>query len=291
MFRQLKFFFLIFILLISCTERIDINTRNAAPRLSVFGYLTNQPGVHTIKITYTAGYFTTEAPIGISNAIVSIFDGDNHYILAENPDTAGVYYTDSLFFAIEGKTYTLDISLDFNRDGTNEQYRATALMPFATRVDSVILSPSQFLPDHPNLLLYGMVPQIQKNYLALYLQKNSEESTIFDYFLILTDSYFESGDSGIINGYEFPCFIRDGIQKGDTISFTVKSFSEDFSTFISHARSEVGGSNPIFGGPPADVRTNIFAIDNNNTTPIVGYFGAFPQDGKSTISDQDFLRH
>ena len=272
------------ILLFSCTERIDINTNDAAPRLSVFGYVTNLQGVHTVKITYTAGYFTSEAPIGISNAIVSLFDGTNRYFLTENPDTAGVYCTDPLFSGKEGKTYTLDISLDFNKDGIDEHYRATAYMPYATRVDSVELQPS-LMPSVPNLLLYGKVPDTQKNYLALYLQKNSEITNIFGYFLILTDSYFEGYD---IDGYEFPCFIRGGIEIGDTITFKVKSFSEEFANFISHAKSEVGGSNPIFGGPPADVGTNIFALDKNNETPIVGFFGAFPQDEKYTISEQDF---
>ena len=281
--RLLTIFFILFF---SCTERIDINTNDAAIRLSIFGYITNQQGVHNIKITYTAGYFTTEAPIGITNATVSLFDGTNRYFLTENPDTAGVYCTDPLFYAKEGNTYTLDIYLDFNRDGINEHYRAVAYTPYATRVDSVVLSPS-IIPSVPNLLLYGKVPDIQTNYLGLYVQKNSEISNIFGYFLIITDSYFEGYD---IDGYEFPCFVGDGIEKGDTITFKVKSFTQEFDRFLSHAKSEVGGSNPIFGGPPADVGTNIYALDKNNDTQIVGFFAAFPEDEKYTIAERDFKR-
>ena len=270
----------------SCTERIDIKTDDAAPCLSVFGYITNKINHHFIKITYTAGYFTTEPPKGISNATVTISDGTNVCILTESVDSAGVYVTPPTFYAVEGKTYTLDISLDFDNDGVNEQYRATAYMPYATRVDTVILSPSK-IPSTPNLLLFGKVPDIQENNLALYINKNSEKRNIFGYFLILTDSYFEGYD---IDGYEFPCVVRDGIKTGDTIIFRVNSFSHDFSHFISHAKSEVGGSNPIFGGPPADVGTNIYALDKNNTVKIVGFFGAFPWDEKYTISDSDYQR-
>ena len=272
------------LLIISCTERIDINTSDATPRLSVFGYITNKQEAHQIKITYSAGYFSSEAPIGISNALVSISDGENRFYLTEVPDSAGLYRTSDDFFGIEGKTYTLDISLDFDKDGQNEQYQATDYMPFMTVVDSVVLRPS-LMPRVPNLLLYGLVPEIQKNYLALYLKKNSDEQMIFNYFIILTDSYFEGY---IIDGYEFPCFVRDGIETGDTITFKVSSFSRQFTDFISSARSEVGGSNPIFGGPPVDVETNIRPLDKNSEVKTAGYFGAFPWDEKFTIAERDF---
>ena len=272
------------LLLLSCTERIYINTSDAAPRLSVFGYITNKQGHHYIKITYSAGYFSSEAPVGISNATVSISDGENIFYLTEVPDSAGVYRTSEDFVGIEGKIYTLDISLDFDKDGYDEQYQAIGYMPYMTVVDSVVLSPS-ILPMVPNLLLYGKVPEIQSNHLALYLKKNSEEQNIFNYFIILTDSYFEGYD---IDGYEFPCFVRDGIETGDTITFKVCSFSREFNRFISNARSEVGGSNPIFGGPPVDVETNIRPLDKNSEIKTAGFFGAFPWDEKYTIAEQDF---
>ena len=275
---------LLSLLIISCTERIEINTSEATPRLSVFGYITNYQGYHYIKITYTAGYFTSDAPEGISNALVSISDGENRFYLTEVPDSVGVYRTSEDFFGIQGKTYTLDISLDFDKDGQNEEYQAIGYMPYITVVDSVVLSPS-LMPMLPNLLLYGLVPDIQSNHLALYLKKNSDKQTIFDYFIILTDSYFEGY---IINGYEFPCFVRDGIEKGDTITFKVSSFSREFTHFISNARSEVGGSNPIFGGPPVDVETNIRPLDKNSEIKTAGFFGAFPWDEKYTIAERDF---
>lgn len=272
------------VLIFSCTERIDINTDDAAPRLSVFGYVTNKQQQHYIKITYSAGYFSKEAPVGISNAIVSISDGESIVYLTEVPDSAGVYRTSEDFYGIEGRNYTLDISLDFNKDGIYEKYQATEYMPYKTVVDSVVLKESVMLWA-PNLLLYGKVPETQKNYLALYLKKNTEEQKIFDYFIILSDSYFEGH---IIDGYEFPCFVRDGIIKGDTITFKVCSFSREFTNFISHARDEVGGSNPIFGGPPVDVETNIRALDKNNEIKTAGFFGVFPWDENFTIAEQDF---
>ncbi|MDR2927256.1 MAG: DUF4249 domain-containing protein [Cytophagaceae bacterium] len=275
---------LLLITLVSCTERIEINTSDAAPRLSVFGYITNRVATHTITITRTAGYFSTQPPEGINNAAVTLSDGNITHLLARKPDAAGVYCTAPNFYGTENTTYTLNITLDFDNDGTPEQYTAQAHMPGATRVDSIKLQPS-VMPRIPNLLLYGEVPDYQKNCLAVYLSKNNEHENIFEYLLILTDSYF---NGHIINGYAFPCFVDEGVKKSDTILFRVNSFSSDFAAFISNARGETGGSNPIFDGPPVDVQTNITAVDKNNTTGIAGYFGAFAWDEKITVSDRDF---
>ncbi len=270
----------------SCTERIDIKTKDASPALSIFGYITDKPEQHAIKITRTSGYFSTEPPTPISNATVTISDEKDIIRLTENPDTPGVYLTNPHIRAEEGHQYTLDVWLDFNEDGINEHYQAkSGAMPYSTRIDSIVLSPSS-LPFIPNLLLYGKVPDNQKNNLAVYLIKNSEPINIFSYFLILPDGYFMGHD---IQGYEFPCMVTDGVQLGDTIRFRVNSFTSDFSNFLSHARSESGAKNPIFSGPPSNVASNIVATDPNNDVEIVGYFSAFPQSESSTISDREYM--
>lgn len=272
------------LLFFGCTARIDIKTDDAKPGLAVFGYLTNDTMQHAIKITRTTGYFSTDPSPIVSSAKVSITDGEKVFVLSESFDTPGVYLTASDVYGEEGKTYTLNLELDFDNDGIDELYQAKATMPYATRVDSIVLADSK-MPFLPDLLLYGKVPDNQKNYLAVYLIKNNEPKIIFDYLMILPDGYFIGHD---IQGYEFPCFVNEGVGLGDTITFRVSSFSNDFSSFISHARSESGAKNPIFSGPPANVRTNITALDPTNEVVIQGYFGAFPSSEKSTISEKKY---
>ncbi len=285
---QFKIIFIITFLssVYSCTERIDINTKAGESKLSVFGYITNDTTRHIIKITRTAPYFSTNAPEGISNAVVTISDESNIYTLTESMDYPGVYFTQKNVYGEEGETYTLDILLDFDGDGVNEHYQAVAKMPYATRVDSLGLQPSKDMEYLPELLLYGLIPDLQKNYLALYITKNKIPETILDYYLIISDGYFKGYE---IIGYEIPFVVEDGVAQGDTVLFRVSSFSKEFSDFISHARSESGGSNPIFGGPPADVKSNIYAMDTENTVGIVGAFGAFPFNEAYIISDKDYI--
>ena len=269
-----------------CTAPIEINTDDADPRLVIFGYITNQPGVNSIRISSTNGYFNNNRPPVISGAEVSIsYDGIT-VPLTEDSDTLGLYMTGFDFHGRDGKTYTLDVKLDFDGDGVKEHYRAEATIPLSTRVDSVKLQPS-LLPFMPNLLLYGYVPESQSNNLALYLIKNNKPVNVLDYFLIIPDWYFKGND---IYGYQFPCLVEDGILAGDTITFRVASFTDDFSEFISHSSSAAGGSNPLFGGPPSDVKTNIRVVDSNNEVEVVGYFSAFSTSEKFTISDRDYQR-
>lgn len=272
--------------LFSCTERIEIKTKAGDTKLSIFGYITNDTTQHSVKITRSAPYFSTDTQQTISNAIVTISDGDIVFSLTESTENPGLYLTEENVYATEGKTYTLDILLDFNDDGRNEHYRAVSTMPYATQVDSIVLRPSKELSFLPELLLYGRLPENQTNRLALYVTKNKFPETIFDYFMIIPDWYFKGYE---IDGYELPFMVEDGILAGDTILFRVSSFGRDFSSFISQARSEAGGKNPIFSGPPADVKTNITALDPENKTGIVGTFGAFPISETYTISDKDYL--
>lgn len=270
----------------SCTAPIDIKTEDAKPRLAIFGYITNKQDVHKIQISTTNGYFSTDKPPAISDAIVTISYDNVVFALSQDPDAPGMYMTDPFFQGEEGKTYTLDIALDFDGNGVKEHYRAEATMPYNVRVDSIKLVASKEIPWFPNLLLYGYVPESQQNNLALYLIKNNEPKKLLDYFFIIPDWYFKGNH---IQGYEFPSMMKDGIAIGDTVTFRVASFSGDFAEFVSHAKSEAGGSMPLFGGPPADVKSNVVAIDPDNDTPIVGYFGAFPSDEKSTIADRNYI--
>lgn len=282
--KKIIFLFPILCFCYSCTDRITIDTKDAEARLSVFGYLTPDKMRHSIKITRTAGYFSSNQPEGISDAIVTISDGTNIFPLFELPDSAGLYLTDFIW-GIEGKTYTLNISLDFDNDGILENFQATSTMPYSTHIDSILITSIPPLP-FPYLLLYGTIPLFQQNMMGLYVYKNRDIVSILNYFMIIPDYYFKPGENGEIDGVEFPFFHEKGVLENDTIFFLVRSFESNFSTFLSQAYS-AGASNPIFGGPSADVITNIVALDSEIQT--VGFFSTFSQSVKSVIADKDYL--
>ena len=63
---------------------------------------------------------------------------------------------------------------------------------------------------------------------------------------------------------------------GDTVTVEMNSIGTDYANFIWEAQSEVKGSNPLFSGPPANVKGN---IDNGAT----GFFAAYSVSRAYTI--------
>jgi hypothetical protein len=93
----------------SCTERIDIDLDDSYTRLVVEGSITTDTAFHIVKLTKTTSYYYAEQAPGVSNAEVSISDGDSTWVLPEKEE--GVYMPEHPFAGIPGKTYKLNIIL------------------------------------------------------------------------------------------------------------------------------------------------------------------------------------
>ncbi|MDR3327225.1 MAG: DUF4249 domain-containing protein [Prevotellaceae bacterium] len=267
--------------LFSCTSPIYINTKGAEPRLVIFGTINEDYTRHCIRITKSTNYFSNEAPPPVTDAIVTISVDNEVFTLAQDDTVPGSYFTDSLS-AAAGKTYTLDVQLDFDNDGVAEHYQASSLMPKGPRVDSIKLSPI-VLDKVPILFLYGQVYYETENHFCIYTGKNNEEQGLFDYFMILSDAYI----STIGNAYPMPYFAEGGIHKGDTVNFRVDNLNLEYANFLSEVSQETSVSTPIFSAPPAEVVTNIKCLNAN--IKVSGFFAAYSK-GRDliTISNIDF---
>ncbi|MDR0370613.1 MAG: DUF4249 domain-containing protein [Prevotellaceae bacterium] len=266
----------------SCLAPIDVATKNGDAYVNIYGYLTTDTTQHHIRITYSDYFFSAEPPRGIGNALVSISDEDgNVMVLTESPDTAGLYLTDCDAYAIEGKMYTLNVEVDIDNDGIKEHFQAKSDVPYSAKTDSIVLTSGK-LPYLPFVKIYGEVPQNQKNYLAIYCSKNNDTVGIFDYLMIVEDWYFDNSN---IQGTEFPLFIEDGIEIGDTLHFRVNSFNQEFAHFSMQVRTETSPSNPILSSPPANVISNVKLTDEGKSVNVVGFFSTFSYKTAFRISD------
>lgn len=268
----------------SCLAPIDIKTKNGDTYINIYGYLTSDTMQHRIRITYSDYFFSSEAPVGIGNATVSISDGDKTMYLTESPDTIGLYLTDDKTYAEEGKSYVLNVEVDIDNDGINEHFQASANVPYTVHADSIVVAPGK-IPFVPTIRLYGEIPQNQQNHLAIYISKNNDTIGLFDYFMILEDWYYHT-DS--IQGTEFPLFFEDGIEIGDTLHFRVNSFAGEFARFVSQVKTETSPSNPIFSNPPANVSSNIISLNPDKEINVVGFFSAFAYKKAFAISDKAY---
>jgi len=281
--NRMIFCFLLSIVACSCIAPIDIETDDASPRLVIYGYITTDAKHHSIRITRLAGYFNTENPVNVSGATVTISDDDgNTFHLDENPDEPGLYQTAGDVSGEEGKTYTLDVHADM------QHYRASAHLTAHIKdigIDSVRLRTSQWSENRVEVLLFA---------------EDFPEDHPYSIFVSVNDSILNPTMNrfrvrqNIISG--MTCYIirqsmesdeddedRFLLRPGDKVTVNINAISQAYADFISAAQTELRGSIPIFGGPPANVPTNIESVDAR--TPAIGFFTAFPSRYGSVVHE------
>jgi hypothetical protein len=263
---------------VACTERMDIDVNDAPLQLAIYGAITTDTTQHEISVRRSSNYFSNTAPEGISGATVTVSDGDEIFPLTESPYEKGVYLTAPDVFGVEGKTYTLNVAVEFN--GATDEYEATSFLPYSIRVDSVVFRQSGLAANIVDVLLYGKFPESSNNYLNVLAYKNDNiplNDRLSDFNIIVS----ENADTREINGavcmhirseYDED---RAFIEPGDLVTVQVCSITKEYADYVQDAQSELRGSIPIFSGPPANVRTNIRARDVSNTTPVCGFFTAY----------------
>ena len=288
---------LIVVLMIAaaCTERIDIKTNDAPPRLVIYGYISSDTMQHSIRITRSAGYFTTGSPEGVSNAAVTFTDNENNVIpLTENDTIPGLYQTAADVYGEEGKSYRLDVFLDSDGENFAGHYTASAYLQHIHHIDSIDLRTSDLLLFKNSVLV------------VLYAWNFGEDNT-YSIFVAINDSVVNSSINRFIvmEGSMFkelyidqPCYFlnqdpnseyrNEILHVGDKVTLNINAISKEYAKFISSVQSEVRTSIPIFGGPPANVETNIRCIDPKDGVPVSGFFTAFPSRYAHTWVREEF---
>ncbi|MDR3235945.1 MAG: DUF4249 domain-containing protein [Prevotellaceae bacterium] len=270
------------VMLTSCTERIDLTTNNAAPRLVITGYITTEARQHTVSVSQTMPYLGAAEHITFSHAVVKI--NDDELSAAGN----GVYVTDSSFCGVPGHTYKLDVELDYNGDGVSERYTAETTMPPMHTLDSITLFPAfENMPaDDPTILVlvhFQDLGNVINTFGAhLYINDTLYSNKIQRYFLNPFDLY--AADGMYINFLPYALRKemrwdneqRKYIYSGDTITVELNMIAPDYFEFIRTASLEISGGNPLFAGPPANVPSNI-------SGGALGYFGSYTISRATTV--------
>jgi hypothetical protein len=256
------------LLIHSCVERINIKLDNSYTRLVVDGAITTDTMSHTITLSSTTSYYYNQAAPPVTGALLQISDGTEEYPLDE--ESPGIYRTAPSVYGIAGRTYTLDIKL-LSPIGGYGNYEASSTLYPVSHLDSVSLAFHSewddngvwevkcFVQDPPTADFYRFI--ISKNGKML-------TDTLNEWFV--TDDRFFNGNYA----YGAPiAYLRQGqgdevLYKGDTVTVEMNNIGTGYANFIWDAQAEVNGSNPLFSGPPANVKGNI----NNGAT---GFFAAY----------------
>jgi hypothetical protein len=266
--RPLYLFGFFPLLVISCTERINIKLDDSSIRLTVDGSITTDTMSHTVVLSKTTSYFYNQTAPSVTGAHVTISDGDVLYDLKE--ETPGVYRTSPDVYGVAGKTYTLDISLKDPVGGYSDYNAVSKLYP-VNQMDSISLA---FHSDWSNDGVWEVKCFVQDppttDFYRFMIEKNNQMVTdSLDEWFVTDDRFFNGNYAyGAPIAYLEQGRSSEGLNPGDTIGVEMNSIGLEYANFIWDAQSEIRGSNPLFSGPPANVKGNI----NNGGA---GFFTAY----------------
>ncbi|MEN8247886.1 MAG: DUF4249 domain-containing protein [Bacteroidota bacterium] len=106
----------------SCVDPLEIEIDEEINILIVEGSVTTQPGPHYIRLTRSAKYGSIFDGFirSVISAKITIRDSDGkNYKLIEDKNNPSMYYTDSDFQAVVGKSYTLMIRTPEGKEYTS----------------------------------------------------------------------------------------------------------------------------------------------------------------------------
>jgi hypothetical protein len=284
--QKITLYFIFLVSLFSCTKEITIDLEDGEQMIGIYGSITTEKKKHAIKISRSAGFYSSGAPEMVSNATVSIFDGTTTIRFAENPEQPGIYETVEEVAGKVGFTYQLSVSLQ-DKDGEMRYFSAeSSIRQIPGRIDSAQLLPQSF---------NGRIIE-ERFKICPFFQTVADRDMIYltkvainD--VLITDTLTESSVmqlaelNGIyFNGVEMQALFEEtgfpvgvytlntkrpdeNIHPYDKITIYLYSIDEEYRQFLQDVRSS-GGSNP-FMGTPVNVRSNIQPAGK-----VLGFFHA-----------------
>ena len=259
----------------ACTERIDINVGSTYTRLVVYGTITTDTMAHQICLSKSADYFSNKPVEKISGAKVTISDGTVVTLLHESATEPGVYETPSDFYGVPGRTYRLFVEQVDLGDGKFVSDSASSYLPKALPVDSIRVEQDDFYTEGWAVKLFAKDPEGEGNCYAFktYINGKLDTDTLSNH--TTTDDRFFDGN--YTNG--ITVFFYEDLEKikyGDNVTLETMMITRDYMDFITSVQTAVGGRDPLFSGPPANITTNF-------KNGALGFFAAYSLTRKSTI--------
>jgi hypothetical protein len=259
---------------VSCTEKITLPTKDSKPLPVVYACLSNSDDTLRVNFSRSSPYFSDDRDEGLSNAIITVSDNDNNvYLFTENDTLAGSYENIPAIPITGGRQYKLSIEYDFDGDGVTETYEAESEAIVTQAPDSLTIIDSLDIMGERHFILsihFQDTPG-EDYYLFDVLQNDSLLTDKITSKLVTNDLMFENQyitgyTGGLVlfedsaNYEKYPPDMRkygNFLGPGDRLEVRLSKISKDYYNFIYQCMTEQGGENPIFGGPPSNIVTNI----------------------------------
>lgn len=251
----------------SCEKVIEVDLREAEPRIVIEGNINSGLGPYDVVISTSGGYFDSLGVKPISDATVFLYYGDGYWEqLFEK--TPGVYRTDYTH-GHEETNYTLEAEID------GVVYRAEEYLPKRVEIINLEIEKSIFSDFGPgNLEVYDIHctfedPADVKNYYRFFVYINGElRQPDFRPYDVTDDELF--------NGLTYTSsFRRIEATSGDEIKIELQStgfHTYEYFRTLNDALSRGVGSTP-------------YNPISNLSNGALGYFGAYTISTETIMVD------
>jgi hypothetical protein len=245
----------------SCQKVIKLNLNTANALVVISGYVTDQPGFDTVKISLSGSYFNPGSYPKVTNAVVIISDNTGFIDTLVQVDS-GVYAAPTMT-GVPGRTYTMRALVN------GKEYDAVSTMPAPVNIDSIsiyltgtinIVNGVSDTTDH--VRCYFRDPVGIGNYYMVQARINGLLLDSLDDFNLLSDQ-FEDGTE--INRRLSNC----NPILGQTVQVNLMCIDAGTYNYYEVVRGTASAGNPVSTAVPQNPPTNIVG-------GALGYFSAYP---------------
>lgn len=261
--------------LFSCEDVIELDLTNVPAQVVIEGFVTDQEGPYTIRISKTADFYEPNSFPAQENATVRIFDdrGNEDGLTETRP---GIYETTTLR-GERGATYTLQVTLE------DVTYTATSKIPDTlTPIDSLTTEfleesifndegyyVTAFFNDRPNMEDYYRLQVLVNGEIYFFIDEDDEEAEpVEDINFWLTNDKFTDGN---LQDYEFPHTLK----VGDTMQVTLANLDRSTFDYYRTLVDVIDGGGVAPSNPISNVEGG-----------ALGYFGAFSVTENSVVVEE-----
>jgi len=262
--------------LTACERVIDLNLPNGSGLPYVDAWITDQPGVQTIKLLKATEYMSKTDPEAIGDAQITVTDvTDSKSYPFTYANGAYNYDAGASHIGVVGHTYKLSISWK------GEQFEATDELKRSSIIDSLT---SEYKEVDGNnkagyyVKLYAHDPVGAVDFTWIRTYRNGELNHYVGEMLA-ADGTFGNGDNNISDGFTFIPPFRDGVtagdkpyDKGDVVKVLFRSLSRPSYEFLEQVQAQLSNDG-LFGKVLTNVPGNVFNQQSDSKTKIYGWFG------------------
>ena len=245
----------------ACEDVIEIDVPEGKVRLVVEGMLTDREELQTVKLKYTAPYFSNQPTPNVQGATVYITDDQGQEITLT--ETApGVYQHE--FAGIHGRSYELYIE---TAEGEHYHSLKETMMPVPA-IDTIYATFEKASINNEEEGYYVAItatdPADTVNFYRWRYFVNGQLQHEPEDLFFGNDRLIDGLDGIIVN------FYRDPLLVGDVAIAEQMSISENAYNFLSLLYQQTVSGGAQFSPPPAPIRGNI--IGSSDEDYALGFF-------------------